>query len=102
MHYSRSNSTKSPGSGVGNVSEPRLMSHLRGSKRSRLLLDQCVSALSVEELLEFVSLRRRTLRFVRPTLKIFMQNDDELVDVTIILLSNLLSTEIERRSDFET
>jgi hypothetical protein len=35
-------------------------------------------------------------------MKIFVQNDEEFVDVTIVLLSNLLSTEIKRRSDFKT
>jgi len=30
LYYSRSNSTKSPGSVVGNVSEPRMTSNLRG------------------------------------------------------------------------
>jgi hypothetical protein len=41
--YSRSNSTKSPASGASNVSELRLMSS-RESARSRVRVDQCVSA----------------------------------------------------------
>jgi hypothetical protein len=37
--YCSSNSTKSPASGAGNVSEPRLMSHV-----GRVRVDRCVSA----------------------------------------------------------
>jgi len=45
MHI-RINSTKSPASNLGNVSEPRLMSQVGKSGRSRVLVDQCVSVVT--------------------------------------------------------
>jgi hypothetical protein len=51
--YSRRNSTKSPASGAGNVSEPRLM-----SKVKRVHADQCVSAVRAVEMPVLFRLRR--------------------------------------------
>jgi hypothetical protein len=50
--YTRSNLTKSPASGAGNVSEPRLMSQV-GS----VSVDQCVSAVRAVEVPALVCLR---------------------------------------------
>jgi len=50
--YSRSNSTKSPASGAGNVSEPSLMSQVK-----IVHVDQCVSAVWAVEMPVLVCLR---------------------------------------------
>jgi len=55
--YSRMNSTKSPASGAGKVSKPRLMSRSRESARSRVRVDQCVSAVREVEVPVWVCLR---------------------------------------------
>jgi hypothetical protein len=47
--YSTSNSSKSPSSGAGNVSEPRLMSQV-----GRVRVDQCVSAVRAISITYFV------------------------------------------------
>jgi hypothetical protein len=56
-YYSRINSTKSPASGTGTVSEPRLMYRVGGSARSRVRVDQCVSAVRAVEVPVLVCLR---------------------------------------------
>jgi hypothetical protein len=49
MMYSGINSINSPASGAGTVGEPRLMSRSRENARSRVRVDQCVSAVRAVE-----------------------------------------------------
>jgi len=84
---SRSNSTKSPTSGIGKVSEPSLMSQVRSVR-----IDQCVSAITVVEAPVFICLcssgssdrGRRTVRFVGFMLKVVMQNEGDFADVILL------------------
>jgi hypothetical protein len=87
--HSRSNSTKSPHSGAGNVSEPRHVTS-RDIARSHVRVDQCVYASrAVEVPVVSVCLRsscnhvlgRRTSRLA---LKVVVQNDRDFV-VLIVL-----------------
>jgi hypothetical protein len=55
--YSRIKSTNSPASGAGDVSEPRLMSQVGANARSRVRVDQCVSAVRAVEVPVLVCLR---------------------------------------------
>ena len=57
-HYDRNNSTKTPASGAGKVSEPRLMSEERESARNHVHVNQCVSAVKAVEVPVFVCLGR--------------------------------------------
>ena len=86
--YGRVNSTKSPASGARKVSEHRLMSHRKVSARSRVRVDQCVSAITAVEIPVFFCLRnscnhvtncRRTVRILRLALKVVLQNYGEFV-----------------------
>jgi hypothetical protein len=43
--YGSIDSTKSPAKGIATVSEPRLMSKVRGSARNCVSVDRCVSAI---------------------------------------------------------
>jgi len=84
---SRSNSTKSPASGTGKVSEPSLMSQVRS-----VHVDHCVSAITVVEVPVFICLcnscssdrGRRTVRFVGFVLKVFMHNEGDFADVILL------------------
>ena len=52
----RINSTKSPVSNLGYVSQSRLMSQVGKSARSRVRIDQCVSAIRAVDVSVFVCL----------------------------------------------
>ena len=58
IEYSGVNSTKSPSSGAGNVSDPRLTSQV-GIARSRVRVDQCFSAVGAVQVPVLVCLRSR-------------------------------------------
>jgi hypothetical protein len=86
-NYSRIISTKSPASGAGNVSEPRLMSQV-GRVREVVCLSIGVF-LQLEHLLT-LQLRscdgdRRAVRVGRLTLYVVKQNDWGFVDVIVLL-----------------
>jgi hypothetical protein len=84
---SSNNSTKSPASGTGKVSEPNLMSQVRS-----VHVDQCVSAVMLVEAPVFIHLcgscssdgGRRTVRFVGFMLKVVMQNEGDVADVILL------------------
>ena len=84
---SGSNSTKSPASGTGKVSEPSLLSQVKSVR-----VGQCVSAVTVVEVPVLVCLcsscnsdgDRRTVRFVGFVLKVVMQNEGDFADVILL------------------
>jgi hypothetical protein len=87
----RINSTKSPASDAGNVSEPWLMSHVE-SVREVVCAEIRVLMPSVVVEVEFCLLTwelqsrgwgRRTLRLVGPALKVVMQIDRHFMDVIL-------------------
>ena len=88
------NSTKSPASGAGNFSEPLPDVTSRESARSRVRVDQCVSAVRAVEVPVLVCLRSiccrvtggRGVRLVKLALKVVVQNDGDFVDVILLFL----------------
>jgi len=86
--YGWANSTKSQASGARKVREPWLTSHSQVSARSRVRVDQYVSAITAVEVPVFFCLRsscnhvtnrRRTVRILRLALKVVLQNYGDFV-----------------------
>jgi hypothetical protein len=93
LYYIMINSTNSPASGAGNVSEPMFTSQVRQSARSRVRVDQCVSVARAVEVPVLVCLRSScshvtevggAVRLVRLALMVVVQNDGDFVEVTLL------------------
>ena len=91
--FSRTNSTKPPASGEGNVNEPRPMSQAEKVRKIVCALNLCVFATRVVKLPLFVCLRskcnhvsevREPLKFVRLAPKVVTQNYRDIEDVILL------------------
>ena len=86
--YSSTNSSKSPASEAGNVSEPKLMSQECAKSYARRSACFCSqsgagdSSLLLTYLLQSRDWDRGPMRFVRLATLVFMQNDGDFVDLT--------------------
>ena len=92
--FSRTNSTKSPASGEGNV-EPRPTCQAEKVREIVCALNPCVPATGAVKVAVFVCLRsscnhvsevRRPLKFERLALKVVTQNHGDIEDVILLLM----------------
>jgi hypothetical protein len=91
--FSRTNSTKSPASGEGNVNKPRPMSQVEKVREIVSALNLRFPAVGAVKVPVFVCLRRSCnhvsevrgpLKFERLVLKVVTQNDGDFEDVILL------------------
>jgi len=93
--YRRISSTRYPGSGAGNVSDPRLMQQVERLSEFVCGCMNMFSGISAAEVPVFVCVRSScshvtevSVRFVRLALNALVQNDGDFMDLTLLYTNN--------------